>query len=173
MFVEPLYSVSSLFVLYLSVNWGGSYTKYLTERAQRKAFLETRRSLETRFRTQQENERQAGHGDQMHTNIETRIAIFYFVCLAFKCYIIFLIQNWSFLFWFEDISDLCMQEKLLLSVLPSFVAQQLIKDIAFEEERSQGEFIPSQFRKIYIHRYENVSILFADIKGFTGKSCLN
>ncbi len=65
-----------------------------------------------------------------------------------------------------------MQEKLLLSVLPSFVAQQLIKDIAFEEERSQGEFIPSQFRKIYIHRYENVSILFADIKGFTGKSCL-
>ena len=66
-----------------------------------------------------------------------------------------------------------MQEKLLLSVLPSFVAQQLIKDIAFEEERSQGEFIPSQFRKIYIHRYENVSILFADIKGFTGKSCLN
>ena len=61
-----------------------------------------------------------------------------------------------------------MQEKLLLSVLPSFVAQQLIKDIAFEEERSQGEFVPSQFRKIYIHRYENVSILFADIKGFTG-----
>ena len=73
MFVEPLYSVSSLFVLYLSVNWGGSYTKYLTERAQRKAFLETRRSLETRFRTQQENERQAGHWDQMHTHIETRI----------------------------------------------------------------------------------------------------
>ena len=60
LFAEPLYSVSSLFVLYLSVNWGGSYTKYLTERAQRKAFLETRRSLETRFRTQQENERQAG-----------------------------------------------------------------------------------------------------------------
>lgn len=25
-----------------------------------------------------------------------------------------------------------------------------------------------QFHKIYLHRYENVSILFADIKGFTG-----
>ena len=62
---------------------------------------------------------------------------------------------------------------MLLSVLPSFVAQQLIKDIAFEEERTQGEFVPSQFRKIYIHRYENVSILFADIKGFTGKIDLN
>ena len=60
MFAEPLYSLSSLFVLYLSVNWAGSYTKHLTERAQRKAFLETRRSLETRFRTQQENERQVG-----------------------------------------------------------------------------------------------------------------
>lgn len=28
--------------------------------------------------------------------------------------------------------------------------------------------IPAQFHKIYLHRYENVSILFADIKGFTG-----
>ena len=68
----------SLAILYLAVNWSGSYTKYLTERAQRKAFLETRRSLETRYRTQQENER---------------------------------------------------QEKLLLSVLPSFVAQQLIRQL--------------------------------------------
>ena len=110
-------SVSSLFVMYLGVNWLGLYTKYLTERAQRKAFLETRRSLVTRFKTQKENER---------------------------------------------------QEKLLLSVLPSFVAQQMIRDIALEEERSLGEFIPSQFHKIYIHRYEKVSILFADIKGFTG-----
>ena len=40
------------------VNWIGLYTKYLTERAQRKAFLETRRSLEMRFKTQKENERQ-------------------------------------------------------------------------------------------------------------------
>ena len=113
------WSVSSLFVMYLGVNWLGLYTKYLTERAQRKAFLETRRSLENRFRTQNENER---------------------------------------------------QEKLLLSVLPSFVAQQMIRDIALEEEKSPGEFIPSQFHKIYIHRYEKVSILFADIKGFTGNS---
>ena len=62
----------------LGVNWIGLYTKYLTERAQRKAFLETRRSLEMRFKTQKENER---------------------------------------------------QERLLLSVLPSFVAQQMIRDI--------------------------------------------
>ena len=62
------------------------------------------------------------------------------------------------------------QERLLLSVLPSFVAQQMIRDIAMEEERAMGEFQPSQFHKIYIHRYEQVSILFADIKGFTGKN---
>ena len=63
----------SIGLLYLGVIWIGLYTKYLTERAQRKAFLETRRSLEMRFKTQKENER---------------------------------------------------QERLLLSVLPSFVAQQ-------------------------------------------------
>ena len=43
------------------------------------------------------------------------------------------------------------------------------RDIALEEERALGEFQPSQFHKIYIHRYEQVSILFADIKGFTGE----
>lgn len=52
-------------------------------------------------------------------------------------------------------------------MLPRFVALEMIRDIAKEEER--GEFQPSQFHKIYIHRYENVSILFADIKGFTGE----
>lgn len=43
----------------------------------------------------------------------------------------------------------------------------MIRDIAREEEKG-GTFQPHQFHKIYIHRYENVSILFADIKGFTG-----
>ena len=43
------------------------------------------------------------------------------------------------------------------------------RDIAMEEERTVGEFQPDQFHKIYIHRYEQVSILFADIKGFTGE----
>jgi len=44
----------------------------------------------------------------------------------------------------------------------------MIRDIAAEEEKTLGDFQPDQFHKIYIHRYEKVSILFADIKGFTG-----
>jgi adenylate cyclase 8 len=52
------------------------------------------------------------------------------------------------------------------TVLPDFVAKEMIRDIAREEEK--GAFVPNQFHKIYIHRYEDVSILFADIKGFTG-----
>lgn len=51
-------------------------------------------------------------------------------------------------------------------VLPDFVAKEMIRDI--EREERGGAFQPHQFHKIYIHRYENVSILFADIKGFTG-----
>ncbi|XP_065334949.1 adenylyl cyclase 78C isoform X2 [Cloeon dipterum] len=101
--------------LYAGVNAAGFYTKFLTDRGQRKAFLETHRSLEARIKTQRETER---------------------------------------------------QEKLLLSVLPDFVAREMIRDIA-REENDKGAFTPSQFHKIYIHRYENVSILFADIKGFT------
>ncbi|KAL1490421.1 hypothetical protein ABEB36_013120 [Hypothenemus hampei] len=101
-------------ILYSCVNVAGMYTKYLTDRSQRKAFLETHRSMEMRYRTQAENEK---------------------------------------------------QEKLLLSVLPDFVAKEMIRDI--EREERGGQFQPHQFHKIYIHRYENVSILFADIKGFT------
>ncbi|XP_020287381.1 adenylate cyclase type 8-like isoform X2 [Pseudomyrmex gracilis] len=104
-------------LLYLAVNLAGMYTKYLTDRGQRQAFLETQRSTETRQRTQNENNR---------------------------------------------------QEKLLLSVLPDFVAKEMIRDIARETARGGTiSFTPNQFHRIYIHRYENVSILFADIKGFT------
>lgn len=54
-----------------------------------------------------------------------------------------------------------------VSVLPDFVAKEMIRDI--EREERGGQFQPHQFHKIYIHRYENVSILFADIKGFTSE----
>lgn len=38
------------------------YTKYLTDCAQRNAFLETRRSIETRYKIEKENGKQVGHG---------------------------------------------------------------------------------------------------------------
>jgi adenylate cyclase 8 len=44
--------------LYAGVNAAGFYTKFLTDRGQRKAFLETHRSLEARIKTQRETERQ-------------------------------------------------------------------------------------------------------------------
>lgn len=45
-------------VLYAAMNVAGFYTKYLTDRAGRKAFLETRRSLEMRCKAAKENEKQ-------------------------------------------------------------------------------------------------------------------
>ncbi|XP_076809937.1 adenylate cyclase type 5-like isoform X2 [Clavelina lepadiformis] len=53
------------------------------------------------------------------------------------------------------------QEKLLLSVLPRHVAMEVKGDI------DQGKRADQQFHKIYIQRYNDVSILFADIEGFT------
>ncbi|KRT86538.1 Adenylate and Guanylate cyclase, partial [Oryctes borbonicus] len=52
------------------------------------------------------------------------------------------------------------QERLLLSVLPRHVAMEMKADIA-------GQPKEAQFHKIYIQRHDNVSILFADICGFT------
>ncbi|XP_040577884.1 adenylate cyclase type 1 isoform X2 [Lepeophtheirus salmonis] len=50
-------------------------------------------------------------------------------------------------------------ERLLLSVLPQHVAIEMKQDIMSP--------VAGQFHKIYIQRHENVSILFADIVGFT------
>ncbi|CAH0404758.1 unnamed protein product [Chilo suppressalis] len=53
------------------------------------------------------------------------------------------------------------QERLLLSVLPEHVAVQMRQDLGL---------IDTQFKKIYMSRHENVSILYADIVGFTAIS---
>ncbi|GFQ86961.1 adenylate cyclase type 3 [Trichonephila clavata] len=56
----------------------------------------------------------------------------------------------------------CTQERLLLSVLPKHVAAEIREDL--------GAVVTGQFKKIYMSRHENVSILFADIVGFTAIS---
>ncbi|XP_073767010.1 adenylate cyclase type 8 isoform X3 [Danio rerio] len=91
------------------------FISYLSDRAQRQAFLETRRCIEARLRLETENQR---------------------------------------------------QERLVLSVLPRFVVLEMINDMTNVED----ETLQHQFHRIYIHRYENVSILFADVKGFTNLS---
>lgn len=54
------------------------------------------------------------------------------------------------------------QERLLLSVLPEHVADEIREDY--------DAVADGQFKKIYMRRHENVSILFADIVGFTAIS---
>ncbi|XP_017766990.1 PREDICTED: adenylate cyclase type 3 [Eufriesea mexicana] len=54
------------------------------------------------------------------------------------------------------------QERLLLSVLPKHVAVKMRQDL--------GATLNTQFKKIYMSRHENVSILYADIVGFTAIS---
>ncbi|XP_046402579.1 adenylate cyclase type 3 [Ischnura elegans] len=54
------------------------------------------------------------------------------------------------------------QERLLLSVLPEHVAVKMRQDL--------GSAKDGQFKKIYMSRHENVSILYADIVGFTAIS---
>jgi adenylate cyclase 5 len=99
-------------LIYLCMNIAGIFTHYPTEMAQRQAFLETRRCIEARLKTQKENQQ---------------------------------------------------QERLLLSVLPRHVAMEMKADIT-------GKPKDTMFHKIYIQQHSNVSILFADICGFTALS---
>ncbi|XP_077439485.1 adenylate cyclase type 1 isoform X1 [Vanacampus margaritifer] len=95
-------------VLFSSVNLLGVFVRILTERTQRKVFLQARNCIEERLRLEDENEK---------------------------------------------------QERLLMSLLPRNVAMEMKEDFLKPPERI--------FHKIYIQRHDNVSILFADIVGFT------
>ncbi|XP_056621411.1 adenylate cyclase type 1 [Triplophysa dalaica] len=95
-------------VLLFGVNLSGVFVRVLTERAQRKAFLQARNCIQQRLQLEDENEK---------------------------------------------------QERLLMSLLPRNVAMEMKEDFLKPPERI--------FHKIYIQRHDNVSILFADIVGFT------
>uniref|UniRef100_A0A672L2Y3 adenylate cyclase n=1 Tax=Sinocyclocheilus grahami TaxID=75366 RepID=A0A672L2Y3_SINGR len=95
-------------VLLVGVNLSGVFVRVLTERAQRKAFLQARNCIQQRLQLEDENEK---------------------------------------------------QERLLMSLLPRNVAMEMKEDFLKPPERI--------FHKIYIQRHDNVSILFADIVGFT------
>ncbi|KAH9634450.1 hypothetical protein HF086_008284 [Spodoptera exigua] len=99
-------------LLYIAVNFAGMYAKSLADWGQRKAFLETRRSMVTRERTKRESDRQ----------------------------------------W-----------KLFQSVIPDFLAKEIYGHV----NKVKGEFQEQQFNNLYIQQHHDVSILYADIKGFT------
>ncbi|XP_024233893.1 adenylate cyclase type 3-like isoform X2 [Oncorhynchus tshawytscha] len=58
---------------------------------------------------------------------------------------------------------LLRQEELLLSILPKHIAEEMLEGM--KKQANQNEV--QQFNTMYMYRHENVSILFADIVGFT------
>ncbi|KAF5300267.1 hypothetical protein FQA39_LY11124 [Lamprigera yunnana] len=97
-------------ILLLTANLLGLTSYFVEDKQQRRAFLETRQSLEVKLVIEEQSDE---------------------------------------------------QERLLLSVLPEHVAVQMRQDL---------DLTDSQFKKIYMSRHENVSILYADIVGFTAIS---
>uniref|UniRef100_A0A3Q4IAJ9 Adenylate cyclase type 3 n=1 Tax=Neolamprologus brichardi TaxID=32507 RepID=A0A3Q4IAJ9_NEOBR len=58
------------------------------------------------------------------------------------------------------------QEELLLSILPKHIADEMLQGM--KNQANQNEVRQQQqFNTMYMYRHENVSILFADIVGFT------
>nr|XP_033793039.1 adenylate cyclase type 3 [Geotrypetes seraphini] len=55
------------------------------------------------------------------------------------------------------------QERLLLSILPKHIADEMLNEMKKEQDQKELQ----QFNTMYMYRHENVSILFADIVGFT------
>lgn len=55
--------VAAQAALFLCMNTAGTFISYLSDRAQRQAFLETRRCIEARLRLETENQRQVRRPD--------------------------------------------------------------------------------------------------------------
>ncbi|KAK7834445.1 hypothetical protein U0070_017631 [Myodes glareolus] len=126
-------------LLFVGVNMYGVFVRILTERSQRKAFLQARSCIEDRLRLEDENEKQMLHTISGHSKGDP----------SPPGKLVFL----STLMTAE-------KERLLMSLLPRNVAMEMKEDFLKPPERI--------FHKIYIQRHDNVSILFADIVGFTG-----
>ncbi|KAI4890091.1 hypothetical protein NFI96_022754, partial [Prochilodus magdalenae] len=147
-------------LLYISMNTAGLFIHYLTDRAQRQAFLETRRCIQGRMKLETENQRQA----RKHARGWSR-----------SCTVRALKMGRGWVFQHDNdpkhtaritkewLRKKHIKERLVLSILPRFVAFEMIADMTAMDD----ELLPQQFHKIYIHHYTDVSILFADIKGFT------
>ncbi|XP_049312866.1 adenylyl cyclase 78C isoform X2 [Bactrocera dorsalis] len=106
------FQVVANFILYTAINVAGMYTKYLTDRGQRLAFIETHKAMEHKKESEKELQR---------------------------------------------------TQKLLDSILPNIVNNQ----IRAEMYKGTDPTVETQFNKLYVYPMDNVSILFADIKGFT------
>ncbi|XP_033157881.1 adenylyl cyclase 78C isoform X1 [Drosophila mauritiana] len=107
-----LFQIFANFILYTAINVAGMYTKYLTDRGQRLAFIETHKAMEHKKESEKELQR---------------------------------------------------TQKLLDSILPNIVNNQ----IRSEMYKGTDPTVETQFNKLYVYPMHNVSILFADIKGFT------
>uniref|UniRef100_A0A665V6C0 adenylate cyclase n=1 Tax=Echeneis naucrates TaxID=173247 RepID=A0A665V6C0_ECHNA len=57
------------------------------------------------------------------------------------------------------------QEELLLSILPKHIADEMLQGM--KNQANEKEVQQQQFNTMYMYRHESVSILFADIVGFT------
>ncbi|XP_075160784.1 adenylyl cyclase 78C isoform X2 [Haematobia irritans] len=106
------FQIFANFILYSAINVAGMYTKYLTDRGQRLAFIETHKAMEHKKESEKELQR---------------------------------------------------TQKLLDSILPNIVNNQ----IRSEMYKGTDPNVETQFNKLYVYPMDNVSILFADIKGFT------
>lgn len=112
-----------------------------------------------------------GNGDQNLVQIGANLVLFICVnLLGIMCYVFFeKSQRTAFLETRQSLEVKLVveeesreQERLLLSVLPKHVASELKQDL--------DAVVTGPFKKIYMSRHENVSILFADIVGFTAFS---
>ncbi|XP_036861449.1 adenylate cyclase type 3 isoform X1 [Manis javanica] len=135
--IQLLREILANVFLYLCAITVGIMSYYMADRKHRKAFLEARQSLEVKMNLEEQSQQQDAAVNLLAWSMEDSLDL------------------WAF----QDSA----KENLMLSILPKHVADEMLKDMKKDESQKDQQ----QFNTMYMYRHENVSILFADIVGFT------
>ncbi|ELK14032.1 Adenylate cyclase type 3 [Pteropus alecto] len=150
--VQILASVS----LYLCAIIVGITSYYMADRKHRKAFLEARQSLEVKMNLEEQSQQQ-DPGETQLLLLSPGSGCF------FRKYLNLPLEEDTRPSAAPQTLPFLPQENLMLSILPKHVADEMLKDMKKDESQKDQQ----QFNTMYMYRHENVSILFADIVGFT------
>ncbi|KAG8522508.1 Adenylate cyclase type 3 [Galemys pyrenaicus] len=155
--------------LYLCAIIVGIMSYYMADRKHRKAFLEARQSLEVKMNLEEQSQQQFSSLSFLQVRspdpegVGGRLGPAAAVARACPTAPPSCLASDARPREVRLCPGVTQQENLMLSILPKHVADEMLKDMKKDESQKDQQ----QFNTMYMYRHENVSILFADIVGFT------
>ncbi|KAJ7397253.1 adenylate cyclase type 2 [Pitangus sulphuratus] len=152
-------------IIFICGNLAGAYHKHLMELALQQTYQDTCNCIKSRIKLEFEKRQQIV--ENYCIDDFTRVMNFQALMVSNRPNLFFATLNRKFPVVFREQCNIV--ERLLLSLLPAHIAMEMKAEII---QRLQGPKAgqlenTNNFHNLYVKRHTNVSILYADIVGFT------